>query len=137
MTDDVRLAMIDAAKLLGRKDYGKIEMYSLLVSRHPERATEAAVDLLESVGLVGNGRGASPRKALGYVNLKANLRAKGVDQNLIEMLLESDLLTDLEKANDLVRTNLPGEKDKEKIARFLSFRGIDSAVVEAVAARIK
>lgn len=136
MTDTARLAMIDAAKLLGRKEYSQAEMRGLLSSRHPESATTAAIELLGVTGMLSGVPGGSSRRGTGYGELKNRLTAKGVDKYLVDILLESDLAAEIEKAKGIVRANIPAEKDKEKVARFLEFRGIDKSVVQALIERI-
>ena len=128
MTDSVRRTMIDAAKLLGRREYSKAELKGFLLTRHPEPECSVVVDQLEKVGML-NGGG---RRSIGYAGLKERLVAQGIDRGLIEMLLESDLAVEVERVKEVVRQNIPGEKDKDAIERFLSFRGVDAAVTRAL-----
>lgn len=128
MTDSARLTMIDAAKLLGRKEYSKAELQGLLNSRHAESDAQYVAETLEMTGMLSGGG----RRSAGYTVLKERLVAKGVDRSLAEMLLEADMSTEIERARELLRQNMPGEKDKDKIERFLSFRGIDPAAARAV-----
>jgi SOS response regulatory protein OraA/RecX len=136
MTDAARLALIDAAKLLGRREYSEVEMLGLLASRHPDTSCEPVIQLLRETGMISSGQGTTPRRGIGYVELRARLRTRGVDASSIEVLLESDLATAVEQTKELIRLNLPGEKDAEKVSRFLSFRGVDEVVVKAVIERM-
>ena len=133
MNDASRLALIDAAKLLGRREYSEVEMLGLLASRHQESAYEPVIRILVEVGMIASGKGVAARRGLGYVELKTRLKAKGIDASSIELLLESDLATEVERTRVLVQANLPGEKDVEKVLRFLSFRGVDDTVSKALA----
>ena len=133
MNDASRLALIDSAKLLGRREYSEVEMLGLLASRHPDSAYEPVMKLLIEIGMIASGNGVAARRGLGYVELKTRLKAKGIDASSIELLLESDLATEVERTKALVQANLPGEKDVEKVLRFLSFRGVDDSVSKALA----
>jgi SOS response regulatory protein OraA/RecX len=136
MTDAARLALIDAAKLLGRREYSEVEMLGLLASRHPDTSYEPVIQLLRETGMISSGQGTTPRRGIGYEELKARLKKRGLDASSIDLLLESDLATAVEQTKELIRLNLPGEKDPEKVFRFLSFRGVDEVVAKALVERM-
>lgn len=129
------LALAHAFRLLGLRSHSRRELEEKLHTKgfEPQHAAEA-LGRLGELGLLDDRafalefiRSRSRRKPAGRLKLRAELRRRGIGEPLIdELLRDYDAKGPcLQAAEKKLRTlgPSPGQKEKEKLTRFLSGRG--------------
>jgi regulatory protein len=141
--------MTRAGRLLARRGYFRQELADrLLRGGHDSADVEAALTRLEALGLVDDGARAREwvaervrAKPRSREALRRELVAKGVGAGLVEQVLDSGSLDDLDSAQSLAATAIAGmsglalEVQARRLRSRLLSRGFDEeTVTEAIQA---
>ena len=110
--------------LISFRDHSRRELLDKLRKDYPEDVAEAAVDRLEELGLIDDGRYAR-RYTADLVNLKhlsergirQKLREKGIDRNLIDEILEETEVDEDEQIRMIIEKKYASKLGDEKIRR--------------------
>ncbi len=110
--------------LISFRDHSRRELLDKLRKDYPEDVAEAAVDRLEELGLIDDGRYAR-RYTADLVNLKhlsergirQKLREKGIDRDLIDEILEETEVDEDEQIRTIIEKKYAGKLGDEKIRR--------------------
>ncbi len=128
-----------AMHLLEKKDYAKRELgRKLSMSGYPREAVDEAVAYVESFGYVDDERLCKSyihyyESSKSRMRIKQDLLKKGVDRDLIEECLESELEQSQEELIERLLQKkhydreLSDRAEREKMFRYLAQRGFDSA----------
>ncbi|MGK0249295.1 MAG: regulatory protein [Oleispira sp.] len=125
---------VAAIGLLSRREYSRHELYQKLIARAPsETYLLQLLDQLIASGYQCDQRFAESflrsriNRGLGLMRIERELKEKGIEQDLIEQILQADidwfeLAYDcgLRKFNSL---DLNDYKEKQKAFRYLAYRG--------------
>lgn len=138
---EIRRAAMD---LLARRDYTRRELYRKLSPRVDYHdLLNNVLDQLVVDGLQSDRRFAEAYtryrrlRGIGPVRIKAELREKGISENLLAQIVDKDDPCWLETAKSILQKKY-GEAapisvaDKAKRMRFLSYRGFEYDHIEAV-----
>lgn len=110
--------------LISFRDHSRRELLDKLRKDYPENVAEAAVDRLEELGLIDDGRYAR-RYTADLVNLKhlsergirQKLREKGIDRDLIDEILEETEVDEDEQIRTIIEKKYASKLGDEKIRR--------------------
>ena len=110
--------------LISFRDHSRRELLDKLRKDYPEDVAEAAVDRLEELGLIDDGRYAR-RYTADLVNLKhlsergirQKLREKGIDRDLIDEILEETEVDEDEQIRMIIEKKYASKLGDEKIRR--------------------
>jgi regulatory protein len=125
---------VAAIGLLSRREYSRHELYQKLSPRtSSESFLEQLLNKLEDAGYQSDQRFAEAflrsriNRGLGSMRIERELKEKGIDRDLIEQVMASDIdwfelayECGLKKSRSL---NLVEYKDKQKLFRSLAYRG--------------
>ena len=132
-----------AVDLLARREHSRLELTRKLAARGFEAAiVESALDRLESTGALAAERftdsfvRARVAKGQGPVRIRAELAQRGIGADAAADLLRDPELDWIELARSVRAKRFGAEPPRDyaeraKQARFLEYRGFDSAVVRA------
>ena len=132
-----------AMNLLARREYTRLELYRKLVRRIDHHdMLEQVLNKLALDGLQSDERFAESYtrfrrlKGLGPTRVKAELREKGVSENLISALVYKDDPHWLDAAKKVLEkkygeTRPESAEEVAKRIRFLSYRGFEYDLIEA------
>ena len=110
--------------LISFRDHSRRELLDKLRKDYPEDVAEAAIDRLEELGLIDDGRYAR-RYTADLVNLKhlsergirQKLREKGIDRDLIDEILEETEVDEDEQIRTIIEKKYAGKLNDEKLRR--------------------
>ena len=110
--------------LISFRDHSRRELLDKLRKDYPEDVAEAAIDRLEELGLIDDGRYAR-RYTADLVNLKhlsergirQKLREKGIDRDLIDEILEETEVDEDEQIRTIIEKKYASKLGDEKIRR--------------------
>ncbi len=137
---EIRRAAMD---LLARREYTRLELYRKLLRRIDHHdMLEQVLNKLALDGLQSDERFAESYtrfrrlKGLGPTRIKAELREKGVSENLISALVYKDDPHWLDTAKQVLEkkygeTRPESAEEVAKRIRFLSYRGFEYDLIEA------
>lgn len=110
--------------LISFRDHSRKELLDKLRKDYPGDVAEAAVDRMEELGLVSDERYAR-RYTADLINLKhlsergirQKLREKGIDRDLIDLILEETEVDEDEQIRTIIEKKYAGKLGDEKIRR--------------------
>ena len=110
--------------LISFRDHSRRELLDKLRKDYPEDVAEAAVDRLEELGLIDDGRYAR-RYTADLINLKhlsergirQKLTEKGIDRDLINEILEETEVDEDEQIRTIIEKKYAGKLNDEKLRR--------------------
>ena len=110
--------------LISFRDHSRRELLDKLRKDYPEDVAEAAVDRLEELGLIDDGRYAR-RYTADLINLKhlsergirQKLTEKGIDRDLIDEILEETEVDEDEQIRTIIEKKYAGKLNDEKLRR--------------------
>ena len=110
--------------LISFRDHSRRELLDKLRKDYPEDVAEAAVDRLEELGLIDDGRYAR-RYTADLINLKhlsergirQKLREKGIDRDLIDEILEETEVDEDEQIRTIIEKKYASKLNDEKLRR--------------------
>lgn len=135
-----------ALALLARREHSRRELGEKLVRRFGEKASAAALDFLETSGMLSDLRFAqaylqTAGKKFGREKLRQNLESRGVSAEVLEKALEAEI-TETETVRAVVvltakygNSVLAAGKPQARAMRFLESRGFLLEDAEAAVAR--
>lgn len=139
MTAEVRAALTDAAKHLGRREYSIAELTEKLSLRHPLPDAKEAVRLLAEAGFVSDARALeavlhnlSEHKIVGDAEIRARLDKLGIGWEEANAIIATQVPSEMERANLLIGKKYKSPTPRAKIGRFLYSRGFDESTIESV-----
>ena len=134
-----------AMDFLARREHSRKEITGKLLNRFPESDQElidAVLDKLAEENLQSDQRFAEEylrmrmRRGFGWLRIRADLQARGVDQDIIASLSRPDEEW-LTLAGHLIDSRLgregglaPGSKDHQRLFRFLQGRGFSAEIAQ-------
>lgn len=132
-----------AMDFLARREHSRHELAGKLQDRFPEADREtidAVLDQLVGKSLQSDQRFAEEylrmrmRRGFGWLRIRADLQARGVDQDIIASLSRPDeewlaLAVDVAASRLGARENItPGSQDHQRLFRFLQGRGFSGEI---------
>lgn len=148
LDSDMKRCKDKALWLISFRDHSRRELYDKLRRDYGEESCERALDRLEELGLVDDGRYAR-RYTADLINIKhlsergvrQKLREKGIDRDLIDEVLSEVEVDEEEQIRSLIEKKylraLDDEKGRRRCANALarlgfSYAGIKSAMSEYI-----
>ncbi len=141
MCGDERQAAYEAAvRLLAVREHSRKELVRKLARRHDSEAVAQALDRLADEGLLSDARFAEEyvrsrmEKGFGPLRIRAELRERGVDEPLIEAVLEPSGAHWRQRLVELARRKFGDQppadrRDLGRRARFLAGRGFPDHLI--------
>ncbi len=132
-----------AMDLLARREHSRCELARKLRDRFPEAEPESVKDVLARLAeenLQSDGRFAEEyvrmrmRRGFGWLHIRADLQARGVDEDIISDFSRPDdewlaLAENLAASRLRGQTDLaPGSRDHQRLFRFLQSRGFPAEI---------